>query len=590
MNNLTYKSINGVLYNKAGKILVVCPGGLTSISLPQGVTNIGDWAFHTCSRLTSISLPQGIKSIGDHAFDDCNNLKSISLPQEVTSIGKHAFYNCNKLTSINLPQGVTSIGKCAFHSCFSLTSISLPQGVTSIEQGTFFDCESLTSINLPQGITSIGENAFGDCKSLTSINLPQGVKSIGEGAFFDCESLTSINLPQGLESIGSVAFNWCDNLATIRFNSPTTVIYDNYDTIPGTTKIIGYDPSTAKNYAEKYDRTFEVISTTTPKVTSTDPVNNANNVPVNKAIKVTFRSNVQPGSTFSNITLKNAGGTTIATTNKISTNTNYLTIKPNANLTGNVKYTVNIPAGAVKDMSGTSLANTYNFSFTTALATPKVINYSPADNATRVAVNSKLVLTFDQNVSAVKGKNIYIKKTANDNQVGCIPVTDKNRVNISGAKVTINPSSNFRPNTGYYILIDSGAFKNSNNGLFAGINNKTIWNFTTIDTIPPAVSSTDPANNSTKVAVNKTIKVTFSENVLKGNTFGNITLKNISNGKTIKITTSIKDNVLTIQPNDNLKHNTKYKVTIPAGAIKNTAGSILAADYTFSFTTKKNKK
>ena len=120
-------------------------------------------------------------------------------------------------------------------------------------------------------VTSIGFNAFYNCTGLTSISLPQGVTSIGQNAFFYCQSLTSISIPQRVASIGVGAFTGCTGLTTITFNSAITTIYDSADTIPAATKIIGYDPSTAKDYATKYGITFESLGApaSTPASTPT---------------------------------------------------------------------------------------------------------------------------------------------------------------------------------------------------------------------------------------------------------------------------------------------------------------------------------
>ena len=88
----------------------------------------------------------------------------------------------------------------------------------------------------------------------------KSVISIDEDAFVDCTGLTSIGIPQSVISIGDRAFGNCTKLASITFDSATTTIYDDENTIPASTKIIGYDPSSAKDYAAKYNRTFEVLS------------------------------------------------------------------------------------------------------------------------------------------------------------------------------------------------------------------------------------------------------------------------------------------------------------------------------------------
>ena len=78
---------------------------------------IGEYAFHDCSGLTSLTLPAGITSISDCAFEGCSGLTSLTLPAGITSIGCRAFYWCSGLTNLTLPDGITSIGSGAFYNC-----------------------------------------------------------------------------------------------------------------------------------------------------------------------------------------------------------------------------------------------------------------------------------------------------------------------------------------------------------------------------------------------------------------------------------------------------------------------------------------
>ncbi len=126
------------------------------------------------------------------AFADCHNLASVTIPEGVTSIGDEAFRDCSRLTGVTIPEGVTSIGGYAFYGCRSLTSVTIPEGVTSIEDGVFSDCRSLTSVTIPAGVTSIGNRAFSYCRSLTGVTIPESVTSIGEEAFVGCENLSSM--------------------------------------------------------------------------------------------------------------------------------------------------------------------------------------------------------------------------------------------------------------------------------------------------------------------------------------------------------------------------------------------------------------
>ena len=163
--------------------------GGESFTIPDGVTSIGDQAFHYCESLESIIIPDSVTSIGDEAFECCMSLKSITIPDSITSIGDVAFGRCKSLESINIPDGVTSIGEWAFAYCESLESISISDSVTSIGEKAFWGCKSLESITIPDSVMSIGEEAFWGCKSLESITIPDSVMSIGNGAFWDCKTI-----------------------------------------------------------------------------------------------------------------------------------------------------------------------------------------------------------------------------------------------------------------------------------------------------------------------------------------------------------------------------------------------------------------
>ena len=122
--------------------------------------------------------------IGDYAFKDCSGLTSLTLPAGITYIGKSAFYGCSGLTSLTLPDGITSIGNLAFYGCSGLTSLILPAGITSIGDYAFKDCSGLTSLTLPAGITEIGHYAFRGCSGLTSIYVyAEKVPKIGNSVF-----------------------------------------------------------------------------------------------------------------------------------------------------------------------------------------------------------------------------------------------------------------------------------------------------------------------------------------------------------------------------------------------------------------------
>ena len=134
-----------------------------------------------------------ILKIIDGVLVECLNkwLTSVTIPYGVTSIGNRAFRDCESLKSVIIPNGVTSIGYRAFRGCSSLTGITIPDGVTSIDDDVFYDCSSLTSVTVPNSVTSVGNGAFKYCSSLTSITIPDSVKIIGKRAFYGCDNLKS---------------------------------------------------------------------------------------------------------------------------------------------------------------------------------------------------------------------------------------------------------------------------------------------------------------------------------------------------------------------------------------------------------------
>ena len=154
--------VNGVLYSFA-------PVGLTTYTIPDSVTSIGDTAFRDCSNLSSVTIGDSVTEIGDEAFDLCSNLSSVTIGDSVTSIGDTAFGRCSSLSNITIPDSVTEVGGSAFSGCSSLSSITIPDSVSSVADCTFYDCSSLMSVTIGDSVTSIGHAAFYGCKSLASV-------------------------------------------------------------------------------------------------------------------------------------------------------------------------------------------------------------------------------------------------------------------------------------------------------------------------------------------------------------------------------------------------------------------------------------
>lgn len=218
----------GTSVTQIGRETFLNCASLKDIHIGDSVTAIENgWAdagaFQGCTSLTSVVIPDGVTEIGACAFQDCTKLKDVTLPDSLTKLDDWAFYGCKNLTSIALPESVSEMGTCVFTDCASLTSIDIPYGVSGIRNGAFRGCTSLTDVAIPDGVTDIGWIAFSGCTNLTSVNIPDTVIVINSGAFRDCISLTSVTIPDSVITIYDMAFEGCTSLTNIAYKGK---IYD----------------------------------------------------------------------------------------------------------------------------------------------------------------------------------------------------------------------------------------------------------------------------------------------------------------------------------------------------------------------------
>ena len=253
--------------------------GLTSVTIPNSVTEIGSFAFDGCISLKTVNWNarncadfsnsdyapfQGLTGITTFNFGnevekipaylcyDHSGLKSATIPNSVKTISDYAFDGCSGLTSVTIGNSVTSIGYSAFSGCSGLTSVTIPNSVTEIGNWTFANCSGLTSVTIPNSVTSIGDYAFHGCSGLTKVEIsdlaawckisfgdfsanplyyakhlylngseikdlviPNSVTSIGDYAFYGCSGLTSVTIPNSVTSIGEDAFEYCSELKNL---------------------------------------------------------------------------------------------------------------------------------------------------------------------------------------------------------------------------------------------------------------------------------------------------------------------------------------------------------------------------------------
>ena len=182
------------------------------VVIPEGITSIQWGMFQGREDLNSVVFPGSLNVSGD-CCKNCVNLVSVTLQNGVKEIGYNAFQNCTGLTEIVIPDSVTSIAANAFAGCSSLERITLPKGLTKLDRGVFYGCSSLERITLPKGLTKLDSGVFYGCNSLKEIVLPDGLTKIGWNVFENCSSLEKVTIPESVTTIGSAAFKGCTKLA-----------------------------------------------------------------------------------------------------------------------------------------------------------------------------------------------------------------------------------------------------------------------------------------------------------------------------------------------------------------------------------------
>lgn len=274
--NEFYNIKNGVFFGFNKKLIAdnpmwwspIKPNGYYIIPKFREVKIIGDSAFKDDTLISSIVIPEGVTEIQENAFENCINLKKVDLPKSLRVIKKRAFANCNSLTDIFLPAGVefdtTSFDKHTvinYNNDFIIqankieqylgieSNVVIPEGVqeTADVFGSYLNTDSIKSIIFPksmrriygfselsnlesvyfnEGLIEIGSDAFYNCPKLKQINrFPYSLETIGDSAFFDCYNLTG-DLVFNCKQIGYAAFLNCRSIDSVLLNN--TIIVSSY--------------------------------------------------------------------------------------------------------------------------------------------------------------------------------------------------------------------------------------------------------------------------------------------------------------------------------------------------------------------------
>ncbi len=231
----------------------------TSITLPQSLRSIGDYAF-CYSYIDSISIGKNVAYIGSHAFDSCDALGKITVDEDnsyYTSDAHDVLFNKDKTELFRFPEAnngyngeyqipgsVTKIAEGAFSGCSGLVDITIPEGVKTIGTSAFSNCDGIENLTIPGSVETIEDWAFCGCEELKQITLSEGVKHIGTEAF-DSSSLWIVTLPKSLTSIGKGAFANCDCLGAVNYAGSATdwekiTVGDNNDPLLSANIRYGY--------------------------------------------------------------------------------------------------------------------------------------------------------------------------------------------------------------------------------------------------------------------------------------------------------------------------------------------------------------
>ncbi len=228
---------DGLIWTYSDGVLTVSGTG----AMTDYTTGTAPW-YASASSITSISIGDNVTSIGDYALEGCSNasLSSITIPSNVTSVGASAFNGCSNLTTVFFEgTSLTKYGTSAFASCNASLKIYVPVGSSSAYKTGWSDYEGkiveggscgdgLTWI-LSDGVLTIsGTGAMGTPSpswgsSFTSVVINEGVTSISNNAFYNCTSLGSVSIPASVQTIGAYAFQLCSSLATIDLGSVQTI-------------------------------------------------------------------------------------------------------------------------------------------------------------------------------------------------------------------------------------------------------------------------------------------------------------------------------------------------------------------------------
>jgi len=206
-----------------------CNSGLTEFSFREGCVTIAPYLFEGCP-FEELSIPEGITTIGDGAFANCKKLTELDFSDTVTTVRNGAFSGCPALTIVNMADSVTSLGMYVFQGCSALTDVTMSQNLSSIGAQCFNRCTELQSIWIPASlhtVTYAGNNQYDgpfNGSGLESFEMEKGSAVIPARLFYGAANLTEITVPASVTSVGDIAFQGCSRLSRVKFGGDAPAI------------------------------------------------------------------------------------------------------------------------------------------------------------------------------------------------------------------------------------------------------------------------------------------------------------------------------------------------------------------------------
>jgi len=309
-----------------------------------------------------------------------------------------------------------------------------------------------------------------------------------------------------------------------------------------------------------------------PTVELTDPLNEALDVALDKAIVFTLSEPMNPTTIYDATFTLTEGSNAVAGTISFSGNT--VTLTPSSNLLYNKIYTATIKSG-VEDMAGNAMAVDYTITFTTVQESivPTILSTIPANNATNIERNKVIEINFSEemNASTINAVSFMLM-----NGSTVVP----GAISYSESTATFTPTNLLDAGTMYTVIVTTAAMDLAGNALAIGY---SISFTTALETILPTIVSTIPLNNSTNVELNKVIEVTFSEE-MNASTLNDLSFKLMKGTTNVPGTITYLATTAKFTPTNLLESNTNYIATVTT-AVQDLAGNALATNTSWTFTT-----